>query len=584
MNDTVSTLLMLIAVVWPLLLGIGVAVPALRRAALPLAPWAALPALVAALLAPATALHLPWLLLGATFGIDDVGRTFLLFTALLWWIAGVYARAYMTDDPARDRFLVYFLLAMCGNLGLIVAQDLLSFYLCFALMSFSSYGLVVHARSGDALRAGRVYIALVVAGELVLFAAMLLAASAAASTQFAAVSAALAHAPDRDLVLALAFVGFGIKAGVIGLHVWLPLAYPVAPTPASAALSGAMINAGLLGWLRLLPLGEITLPGWGAVFITFGLVAVFYGVAIGLAQRDPKTVLAYSSISQMGLMTAGVGIGLAAPGAWPAILVAITLYALHHGLSKGALFLGIGVVSNGDQTQRRRAWCALWLPALALAGAPLTSGIAAKTLLKAQALHAPAPWDTALTALLPWSAVATSLLMARLLWLTFPCIVGNATTHAAVTGIARPWAWLLAFVVTVPVWHGPAAAALSLDGVIDGLWPLLLAGVATALVLRRRRARRTPPDETAPALIPPGDILAPISRVLTSAIGGARKFAVRRLPRLGQAILGALKHGASRADWRRNGARLETVLVRWRTALWMTLLLGTILSVWSGGA
>ena len=361
MSEAAAFLTLLLVVIWPLLLAGAMAFRATRPAALRLAPWAALPALILAVFAPpppGISLRLPWLLLGTELGlVDDTGRLFLLFTALLWWLGGMYARAYVSDD--RYRFFAYFLLSMSGNLGLILAQDLAGFYLFFALMSFASYGLVVHERSVEALRAGRVYIVLVVIGEVALFTALILATAAAGSTGFDAVRRELAQAESRDLIMFLAVVGFGIKAGVLGLHVWLPLAHPVAPTPASAVLSGAMIKAGLLGWLRLFPLGEVALSEWGDALMVLGLAAAFYGVVVGLTQRDPKTLLAYSSVSQMGILTMAVGLGLTAPDSYPAILTAITVYALHHGLSKGALFLGVGVVGACNTEQRRWAWIVL---------------------------------------------------------------------------------------------------------------------------------------------------------------------------------------------------------------------------------
>jgi formate hydrogenlyase subunit 3/multisubunit Na+/H+ antiporter MnhD subunit len=125
-------------------------------------------------------------------------------------------------------------------------------------------------------------------------------------------------------------------AGVYALHVWLPLAHPVAPTPASAVLSGAMIKAGLLGWLRFLPLGEAATPGWGNVCTIAGLAAAFDGVLVGCTQDNAKTVLAYSSISQMGFMTMAVGVGLTVPAVWTQALTATALYALHHAMDGDA--------------------------------------------------------------------------------------------------------------------------------------------------------------------------------------------------------------------------------------------------------
>ena len=476
---------------------------------------------------------------------------------------------------------------MAGNLGLILAQDLASFYLFFALMSFASYGLVVHERSIEALRAGRVYILLVVIGEIALFAAMVLATVAAGSTGFDAVRTGLAQAESLDLIMLLAFIGFGIKAGALGLHVWLPLAHPVAPTPASAVLSGAMINAGLLGWLRLLPLGEVALLHWSEAFMLLGLAAAFYGVVVGLTQRDPKTLLAYSSISQMGILTMAVGLGLAAPGAYPAILTVITLYALHHGLSKGALFLGVGVVGACSGAQRRWAWFALWLPALALAGAPLTSGMVAKVLLKAQMVNAPVPWIPVLQTLLPWSAVATSLLLGRFLLLLAPSGAG-ASSHSSPEGLVWPWALLVMAAAVLPWWFVPGSPTLwSQAAVLGSLWPVLLGAVLILTAVSWRAHRNWQPG-TRPTGegrlsagypipgFPPGDLLVPIVRGLVPALSYVRRMADTHIPLWRDTGLAIVRRLCSSVDWRQIIGQVESGLNRWPTALVVLALLGLI--------
>lgn len=596
MNEVSGPLVLLLVVIWPLLLAGAMVFSATHSTVWRLAPWAALPAFILALFVPPSAsLHLPGLLLGTELGlVDDTGRLFLLFTALLWWLTGLYARAYLSDQPGRSRFFGYFLLSMTGNLGLILAQDLASFYLFFALMSFASYGLVVHERSIEALRAGRIYIVLVVIGEIALFAAMVLATTATGSTGFETVRQGLAQAESRDLIILLAFSGFGIKAGVLGLHVWLPLAHPVAPTPASAVLSGAMIKAGLLGWLRLLPLGEVPLLQWGEAFMLLGLIAAFYGVAVGLTQRDPKTLLAYSSISQMGILTMAVGLGLTAPAAYPAILTVITLYALHHGLSKGALFLGVGVVGACRGAQRRWVWLALWLPALALAGAPLTSGMAAKVLLKAQVVNAPGLWISVLQTFLPWSAVATALLVGRFLFLLYwPKEGGSGYLSSA--GLVWPWALLVTASVVLPWWFVPKSPQLwSQVAIMGGLWPVLLGAVLTlAAVLWKAHLTRQPGtmltgdrQETAGylfPLIPPGDVLVPISRLVTSALTHGRRLADEQLPRWRDARLASLRRPWSKVNWWRIIGGIESSLNHWSTALVFLALLGLVIAALGAG-
>ncbi|MDC8446119.1 MAG: complex I subunit 5 family protein [Nitrosomonas sp.] len=496
--------LLLPGILWPLLLVCLMGFRTTRALVLPLTPWAALPALVAAsLLTPGeTRWHFPGLLLGSEIGLDATGQVFLLLTALLWTVSGVYARSYLRQSNRREEFYFFFLLSMTGNFILIVTQDLFGFYFGFSLMSFAAYGLIIHDRSAAALRAGRVYIILTVIAELMLFAALVVAAGISGATTFEALRAGLAvmDPADRNLVILLGVAGSGIKAGLFGLHVWLPLAHPVAPAPASAVLSGAMIKAGLLGWLQLLPLGLIALPGWGAAMILLGLTAAFYGVTVGLTQRDPKTLLAYSSISQMGVMTMAVGAGLLMPHAWPFILPAIAFYALHHGLSKGALFLGAGLAGGSDRRQQRWIWLGLWLPALALAGAPWTSGMLAKQLVKTHTLYAPAPWDVLLPLLLSVSALATTLLMARLLYLLRPA--ARSSTAAPVADLIAPWAALLPVIALMPWWFTAAinASEMETESVMDSLWPVLVTAAVTWIVLRLGLFRTLQP-------VPAGDIL-----------------------------------------------------------------------------
>lgn len=563
-----------------------------RPFALRLAPWAALPALLAAVFVPADAsLRLPWLMLGTDLGFGGgTGRLFLLFTSLLWWLGGLFASAYFRERSSRGRFFVYFLLSMTGNIGLVLSQDVVGFYLFFALMSFASYGLVVHDGTPAALRAGRVYMVLVVVGEVALFAAIVLAAGQAGSIGFAPVRAGLAHAPDHNVVMALALIGFGIKAGVLGLHVWLPLAHPVAPTPASAVLSGAMIKAGLLGLLRLFPLGAVGFVQWGEALMLLGLAAAFYAVAIGLTQPEPKTVLAYSSISQMGILTAGVGLGLAAPGAVTSLVPVIGLYAFHHALSKGALFLGVGVLGVASATARRRLWLLLWVPALALAGAPLTSGMVAKFLFKAQTYHAPGAWGPLLQAVLPWSAVATSLLMGRFLLLVKGPRDGHAGAGAA-AGLLVPWCMLIALVALLPLWIGGAGSPVwrSASAYVGSTWPLLLAAATIFVVrswravARRRRGGRSVPAGEVTAdgrpLVPPGDLLVAVGWVWLPVSGWLRRLVCETVPRWrSRWLIRGERIAAALVQWSVMD-RLETALRLWRSGMVSLVILGLLLAL-----
>lgn len=573
---TVEGLLWLAAVGVPLLLAVLLGIGWTRVWARRLAPLAPMPALLFSWVAdPAATVSVPWLLLGARAGIDETARMFLLFTAVLWSLATAYALPYLKDDSARCRFLGFFLVTMSGNLGLILARDIVSFYLFFALMSFAAYGLVIHNGTDEARRAGTVYVALVIVAEALLVPALVLSAAAAGSLDLRVLPDAIARSPERDLIIGLVLAGFGIKAGALPLHVWLPLAHPVAPTPASAVLSGALIKAGLLGWLRFLPLGVATLSEWGAVCVVMGMAAAFYGVMVGLLQSNPKTVLAYSSISQMGLITVGIGVGLLAPGTWPFTLTAVTLYAIHHGLAKGALFLGVGVAERAGVSGTRRRWIGvgLLLPALALAGAPLTSGALSKLWLKEAAASAPPSWATYLGWMLPLAAVATTLLMARVLHLVWHQTDGVHPRSSP--ALLASWTALLTGVVCI-TWL--AAPTIDLETVRDTLaaatvWPVML-GTMIAWVFTAWRRRPAPRPAVS---IPAGDVLVLMDWMVSHARKSLANAAFT--PALAVGAHQWFRHASVRfsASYRLTLVGIDDVLARWRTAGVILLVLVVVL-------
>jgi hydrogenase-4 component B len=568
------------SVLLPALLALAAVAPRGRRVAARLAPWSAAPALLLALIAPVgTTLQLPWLLIDSSWGIDHTGSIFLFFSSALWLAAGIHARSYLREDPRRERYFLFHLLALTGNLGLIVSLDVVSFYLFFSLMSFSAYGLVVHTGETEARRAGRVYLAMAVLGETLLLAGILLAVSAAGGTRLVELAAAVGASPHAGAIVGLLLAGFGIKAGALPLHVWLPLAHPVAPTPASAVLSGSMIKAGLLGWLRLLPLGSLAFPGWGAVVAGLGVLAALFGVIVGVTQRNPKTALAYSSISQIGLVNVGVGLAMMDVEVWPLALPALLVYAAHHGLAKGALFLGVAVAQEAhDRTARWVMRAGMSFAALAVAGAPLTSGSVAKGAVKGVAYRAPGDWPAALDLLLPLSSVGTTVLMAHFLGL----IWRTAKPHApARMGIWLPWLGLLLLLATVfrllTRWFDlepPGGGATGWAYLLAGAWPIALGfflwWLVTTLATRRRVDLRR-------WEIPAGDLLvlveervSRVGRWLTRPPEVPRPARVERFASSWYGLYA--KSGRDDRVW-----RMEVELTRWGAAITMMLLLVLLL-------
>lgn len=552
-----------------------------------LMPVAAAPALAFSLLKPADAsADFPWLVLGAQFAFGDAGQIFLFSFALLWTVAAVYARSYLADDPRRARFAFFFLLSMSGNLGVAVAQDAPTFYTFFAVMAFAAYPLVIHNGTSDARRAARVYLVMTILGEALMLGGFFLAAGQSASYLFTDLRVAIAQSEWRNVILFLLFAGFGVKAGALPVHFWLPLAHPVAPAPASAVLSGAMIKAGLIGWINLLPLGQVSLPGWGLFFMAAGMTAAFYAAAVGLAQRDAKTNLAYSSVSQMGIMTAAIGIGLFIREAWLPMLPVLAIYALNHGLAKGALFLGAGAAPGLTVSawQRKLFLAGLALAALSIAGAPWTAGAIAKHALKAAAGIAPAFWYPWLGLLLPLSSVATTLLLTRFLILVMESMKPDSAAHGAPAGLLAPWL-VLVMCVAISATFAVGYFGLEIESARPGLgqiwgslWPVLL-GVAGIV-----SARRWLEKPFRLLQIPSGDIVSPLERA-TRRLQGAW---------LGKRILAPARWQINLVEWfdrllaaeARRGIfdRSEHRLRRWRVAgLSFLLVLMLALAVLSPG-
>ncbi|MGB6325106.1 MAG: proton-conducting transporter membrane subunit [Methylocella sp.] len=315
---------------------------------------------------------------------------------------------------------------------------------------------------------------------------LLAAAEPSGSLRIADVMAALPGSPWRDAALALTIAGFGPKIALVPMHGWMPLAYTAAPIPAAAVLSGAAVKAGVIGLIRFLPF-ESALPGWGEALAVLGLFSAFYGVAIGITQQNPKTVLAYSSISQMGVITAVLGMGLAAADKGTALDVAF--FAAHHVLVKGALFLAIGVAAASSA---RPMWWVLppaAVLALSLAGLPLTGGALAKLAVKAPL------GDGVVGSLATVSAAGTTLLMLHFLRRLARGSSQDARA-AAPARLALPWlamalASLLAPWLLYPAVGGHVADALSPAALQEVLWPVLIgAALAPGLWLWGNRLPR----------------------------------------------------------------------------------------------
>ena len=472
---------------------------------------APLPALAAACFeADGSTVVFPQALLGLTLALDKPGAMLIGVAALLWMTAGAYAGNSLRGKPNAGGFAVWWLMTLTGNLGAFLAADLASFYLFFTLASLSAYGLVAFDGTAEAKRAAAIYVGLAVLGEALLLMAFVLMAAGVPSGSLLIGDAvdSLATSPWRDYAMAFLILAFGLKIGLFPFHVWMPLTYSAAPIAAAAVLSGSAVKVGVIGLIRFLPF-DLAMPEWGDVLVIAGLFSAFYGVVIGITQANPKTVLAYSSVSQMGLLAAALGMGLSA-GEEGAVLVA-AFSASFHVLVKGGLFLAIGAVAS----TRRSVWLVLvpaTVLALGLGGLPLTGGALAKLAMK------PVMGDGIVGVLATFSAIGSTLLMLHFLRRMWS---GSQQPEIA-EGSALVWPWLatalaaavLPWMLYSSVTNDLLRSALAPAEIWEALWPVLSGALASLALWRWGRVLPR---------IPAGDLLAADKGLvrLASASGAA---------------------------------------------------------------
>ncbi|QIG50956.1 NADH/ubiquinone/plastoquinone (complex I) [Nordella sp. HKS 07] len=459
---------------------------------------APIPALAAALLAgDGSTQVLPAALLGITLELDKPGAMLLGASAVLWIAAGAYVRPFLRSNAGGGSFAIWWLMTLTGNIGVFLAADMVSFYLFFTLVSLAAYGLVAYYETPATKRAASVYIALTVLSEAFLLMGFVLLAAAHPNggLSIREAMAALPTSSWRDPALALIILGFGMKIGLVPLHFWMPLTYSAAPIPAAAVLSGAAVKAGVIGLIRFLPF-DAAFAGWGEALVAVGLVSAFYGVAIGITQANPKTVLAYSSVSQMGVLAAVLGMGITTGDRSVAILAAF--YAVHHIFVKGGLFLAIGAAAL---TGTRRFWLVL-VPAavlaLGLGGLPLSGGALAKLAVKAPL------GDGIVGTLAVLSSIASTLLMVHFL----RCLMRDGSHEQEIpesSGLLLPWLAIAIAAVVVPWVLYPSIGIGSLQDALTpqvlwaAFWPVLIGGILA--VALGRWGYLLP-------RIPPGDVVA----------------------------------------------------------------------------
>ncbi|MBV9239478.1 MAG: hydrogenase 4 subunit B [Xanthobacteraceae bacterium] len=294
-------------------------------------------------------LGLPWI--GAHFRIDALAAFFLIIVNLGGAIASIYALGYGAHEASPLRVLPFYP-AFLGAMNLVVlADDAFVFLLSWEFMSLVSWGMVVaHHRVAANVRAGYIYLVMASFGTLCLFLAFGVLAGTGGQYSFAAMRAGQLTPALALIAGTLTLIGAGSKAGIVPLHVWLPLAHPAAPSHVSALLSGVMTKVGVYGFIRVVfdLIGEPT-PYAGLIVAAIGGITAALGVLYALMQHDLKRLLAYHTVENIGIIFIGLGLALAfrANGIeWAAALAlaAALFHVFNHSVFKSLLFFGAGSV------------------------------------------------------------------------------------------------------------------------------------------------------------------------------------------------------------------------------------------------
>ncbi|MBQ2705211.1 MAG: proton-conducting membrane transporter [Agathobacter sp.] len=327
------------------------------------------------------------------FHVDDMSRVFGTIVTIVMPLVGIYAFEYMSHYKKEEkRFFGFFLMVYGVLLALTYAGNVVTFYLFYELMSLSSVPLVFHFRSREAIMAGLKYLFYSLCGAYFVLFGIYFLNQYTITLDFVAGGtlnmARVAGSEGLLLVVAMSMIiGFGVKAGMIPLHAWLPNAHPIAPAPASAALSSLIVKMGVFGVMRVVYylFGAEFLRGTWVQYtwLTLTLITVFFGSMMAYREKQFKKRLAYSTVSQVSYILFGMALMQSQA------LIGSVLHILFHAVIKSALFLSAGAIIYKTGVERvdemrgigKKMPKIMWsftLCSLALIGIPPASGFISK--------------------------------------------------------------------------------------------------------------------------------------------------------------------------------------------------------------
>ncbi len=329
------------------------------------------------------------------FTATGIHGLYAAMAGFMWFVSLAFSREYMHHYKHKPQYYAFMIATFGATAGVFLSADLMTTFLFFEVMSFTSYVLVIHDESAGAMRAGATYLAVAVIGGMVMLMGLFLLYDMTGTLKIAELPAACAPYAGSGRLYAAAIcmlVGFGAKAGLFPLHIWLPKAHPVAPAPASALLSGILTKAGIYGMLVICCFMLAGDGRWAAAILALGGVTMFLGAFLALLSENLKKTLACSSVSQIGFITTGIGIACFTANESEMASTGTVLHMVNHSLIKLLLFSCAGVVyMNLHKLALKdvRGWgknkpllgLLFFVGVLTIAGVPGTSGYISKTLL-----------------------------------------------------------------------------------------------------------------------------------------------------------------------------------------------------------
>lgn len=290
--------------------------------------------------------HVPDLMgTGLDIRIGPLQYLMMLTTAGIWFLTTMFLTQYIPSRKKRNRFHFFFLLTYGSTLGFFMTDNILNQFTFFEILSLSGYFLIIHDEDNAAHEAGVLYLTMAIMGGLCALLGILIAYEATGSLMLGEIGRFLAPmGTERMVAGGLLFFGYAVKAGIFPMHIWVPKAYAAAPTPATAVLTGILAKTGLYGLYATVILITGADPVFGWLSVALGFITLIHGGVLALMQRNVKHILAYSSMSQYGLILLGLGIGALSGPEGMLALGGAFIHMVSHSLFKVLLFLSIGLL------------------------------------------------------------------------------------------------------------------------------------------------------------------------------------------------------------------------------------------------